>query len=97
MSMTSLATVYLTDTEEVVDSLLRAAKNPAAKALLSGMELSPTALSFAKEQCRLSIQAQEEEVKQAEVQAPKKVGTRADEIPFTLSRDLIGKRAISCS
>jgi hypothetical protein len=63
------------------------------------MELSPTALYFAKEQCRLSIQAQEEdeEVRQAEVQAPKEVGTRADEIPVTLSRDLIGKRAISCS
>ena len=61
------------------------------------MELSPTALSFAKEQCRLSIQAQEEEVKQAEVQAPKKIGTRADELNVTLPRDLIGKRALSCS
>jgi hypothetical protein len=63
------------------------------------MGLSPSALYFAKEQCRLSIQAQEEdeEVKQAEAQAPKKVGTRSDEITVTLSRDLIGKRAISCS
>ena len=62
------------------------------------MELSPSALSFAKEQCRLSIQAQEEdeEVKQAEVQAPKKVGTRADEITVTLSRDLIAQDS-SCS
>ena len=63
------------------------------------MELSPTALSFAKEQRRLSIQAQEEdeEVKQAEVQAPKKVSTRAYELPVTLSRYLIGKRAIAYS
>jgi hypothetical protein len=72
-------------------------KNPAAKSLLSGLERSPTALSFGKEQCRLSIQAQEEEVKQAEVQAPTKVGTRADEIPVTLFRDLIGIQTISCS
>jgi hypothetical protein len=37
------------------------------------MELSPTALYITKEQCRLAIQAQEEdkEVKQAEVQTPK--------------------------
>jgi hypothetical protein len=80
-----------------VDSQLRAAKNPAAKSLLSGLELSPTALSFGKEQCRLSIQAQEKEVKQAEVQAPTKVGTRADEITVTLFRDLIGIQTISCS
>lgn len=48
-------------------------KNPAAKALLSRLELSPTALYFAKEQRRLSIQAQEEDedVKQTEAQAPK--------------------------
>ncbi len=39
-------------TQTYIDSLLRA-----AKALLSGMELSLTALYFAKEQCRLSIKA----------------------------------------
>src|SRR5215469_11349744 len=68
-------------------------KNPAAKALLSEMELSPTALHSAEIKCHLSIQAQEEdkEVKQADVQSPKKGGTQADEIPVTLYRDRIAQ------
>jgi hypothetical protein len=46
----------------------------------------------------LSIQAQEEdkEVKQADVQSPKKVGTKADEIPVTLYGDRIAQDS-SCS
>ena len=62
------------------------------------MELSPTALHYAEEECRLSIYVQEEdkEVKQADVQSPKKVGTKADEIPVTFFRDRIAQDS-SCS
>jgi ethanolamine utilization cobalamin adenosyltransferase len=82
----AVASAFQLTTHPNVSQLCAAiSKNPAARALLSELELSPTALHYAEEQCRLSIQAQEDDkkVKQADVQSPKKVGTRVEEIPVT--------------
>jgi hypothetical protein len=45
----------------------------------------------------IKAQEEDEELKLDKVQAPIRVCTMADEVTVTLSRDLIGKRAISCT